>query len=592
MCLIHWRFGRVLLSAMSVFAVALPAGAQSFTVGADFTGTTRSQSGFIPPDTMGAVGPNHVAELINGRFAVYDRAGVQSVGISLNSFWSNAGVSHDGSFAFDPRLLYDPFSQRWFACSVDNAAGPNNFLVAVSSSSDPTASWSGFKIDSDGADVRWADFPTLGLNGDALVISANMFPISSGSMRVSMLVVPKADLLAVTPTVANHTLIGNLTTFGVGTSVHPAVDMDNGSLPLPMLSAFNKVVGQLKRTDMNGPATAPSTGSPTPISVTTRSAPPDAEQPGPKKNLETNDSRFSSSVVIQDGSLWAAHPVNVDGRAAIEWYQIRQSDNVVLQSGLIADDDLAFYYPSISVNDYGDVVIGFSGSSESQYVSTYAAVGDTLSGVTTFSAPTLLHAGVSDYERLDTINRNRWGDYSATVADPTNPFRFWTFQEYVHATNEWATRITELVVPNRADFDGDFDADADDVDILCANVGGGSALYDLDGDADVDADDLTVMIETLIELVDGRLGTAVGDFNLDGLVNATDLATMNVGFGLTGLGYADGNANCDTFIDATDLAILAANFGYIALSGGSVPEPASLTLLSLVAIGFLRRRRE
>ena len=392
------------------------------------------------------------------------------------------------------------------------------------------------------------------------------------------------------PTAANATLIPNLATFGVGTSVQPALDMDSGSMPLPMLSALNKVIGQLKQTDMNGPATSPAIGGPTNISVTARSAPPDADQPGTKKNLETNDSRFSGNVVLQDGHLWAVHAVEVGGRAAVEWYQIRQSDNAVLQSGVIADDDLAFYYPSISVNDYGDVVIGFSGSSESQYVSTYAVVGDTLSGVTTFSAPTLLHAGVSDYERLDTINRNRWGDYSATVADPTNPFRFWTFQEYVHGTDEWATRVTELIVANRADFDGDGDADADDVDILCANIGGGNPLYDLDGDSDVDADDLTVLIETLIELTDGRLGTAVGDFNLDGLINATDAAIMQASFGTTGLGYANGNTNCDSFINGTDLAILAANFGYIAPSGGSVPEPITMSLVGVGGLALLRRR--
>ncbi len=32
-----------------------------------FNGTDRATSGFIPPDTMGAVGPNHVVELINGQ---------------------------------------------------------------------------------------------------------------------------------------------------------------------------------------------------------------------------------------------------------------------------------------------------------------------------------------------------------------------------------------------------------------------------------------------------------------------------------------------------------------------------------------------
>ena len=27
----------------------------------------------------------------------------------------NAGAAHTGAFAFDPRIVYDPFSQRFFA---------------------------------------------------------------------------------------------------------------------------------------------------------------------------------------------------------------------------------------------------------------------------------------------------------------------------------------------------------------------------------------------------------------------------------------------------------------------------------------------
>ncbi|HID22003.1 MAG TPA: hypothetical protein EYP14_06335, partial [Planctomycetaceae bacterium] len=42
--------------------------------GLNFTGSTLSEAGFTPPDTMGAVGPNHIVELLNGRYAVYDKA--------------------------------------------------------------------------------------------------------------------------------------------------------------------------------------------------------------------------------------------------------------------------------------------------------------------------------------------------------------------------------------------------------------------------------------------------------------------------------------------------------------------------------------
>ncbi|HDZ20623.1 hypothetical protein LCGC14_0692510 [marine sediment metagenome] len=597
------RHTHVIIVSLAVAAAALtaPASGQTVTIGQNFTGTTLAQSGFIPPDTMGAAGPQHLVELINGRFVVYDKAGSQQQSKTLNQFWTSAGVTPAGSYAFDPRVLYDSHSGRWFAASVDNGGGANNFLVAVSETADPTGNWAAFAIDSDSANQRWADFPTMGVNGDVLVLAANMFPIRGGATRINVLVLPKTDLLAPTPTVASHTLFQNVNSNSIGFSVQPIVDMDNSSLPLPLLSSSNKASGKLKRTNVTGTPASPSLAtSGGTITVTARSTPTDADQPGAKQNIETSDSRFSGNAVLQNGSIWAAHAVRVSGRAAIEWYEIRESDNAVLQSGLIADADLAYYFPSIAVNDFGDVVIGFSGSSETQFVSTYAAVGQTAAGVTTFASPLLLKAGLADYERLDWSDRNRWGDYSATTLDPTNPYHFWTFQEFVTSTDRWAVQITELIVPKPADFDGDADMDADDIDLLCANLDSADPQFDLDGDGDADEDDLILMIETLAEWHntasgDSGLGTARGDFNLDGLVDGTDLALMKTGFGQTGLGHAGGNANCDALVDATDLAILKANFGSIALTTGDpIPEPMTAILLAvgaLIPISSRRRRR-
>ena len=56
-------------------------------------------------------------------------------------------------------------------------------------------------------------------------------------------------------------------------------------------------------------------------------------------------------------------------------------------------------------------MIAASGSSENQFVSSYAFVGDsagnTVLGNTTFGAPMLLKASVDDYEALDGSGRNR-----------------------------------------------------------------------------------------------------------------------------------------------------------------------------------------
>ena len=149
------------------------------------------------------------------------------------------------------------------------------------------------------------------------------------------------------------------------------------------------------------------------------------------------------------------------------------------------------------------------------------------------------------------------------------------------------------VSPEPGDLDGDDDVDAVDIGILCDNLG--DPAYDLDGDADADEDDLIYMVEQLVEWSRpggySGVGTKRGDFNLDGLVNATDLAIMKQYFGNTGIGWAGGNANCDDVINATDLAILKANFGFEAPTG-AVPEPATLSLLALGGLALLKRRNK
>ena len=148
------------------------------------------------------------------------------------------------------------------------------------------------------------------------------------------------------------------------------------------------------------------------------------------------------------------------------------------------------------------------------------------------------------------------------------------------------------VVVRDGDFDEDGDVDADDVDTLCANMGGDVATYDMNGDLVVDEDDMVFHVETYLDVdtdgdgVTDGAGTFRGDFNTDGSVNGTDLSIMNGGFGAS-VGFAGGNANCDSTVNGTDLSILAGVFGNVATA--AVPEPLTLGLLSLGAVGLLRR---
>ena len=86
------------------------------------------------------------------------------------------------------------------------------------------------------------------------------------------------------------------------------------------------------------------------------------------------------------------------------------------------------------------------------------------------------------------------------------------------------------------------------------------------------------------------LGTQFGDFNLDGLIDTTDLTILATNFGLPDPGWAGGDANGDGVVDTTDLTIMASNFGFVA-GAASVPEPASIALVGAAMLVLRRRRR-
>ncbi len=437
---------RATVVAFVAFLPALPAlaGAQ---IGLNFTGTSIFESGYLPPDTMGAVGSGHIVELINGRYRVYDKAtGSRLADSSLDDFWISGGAA-PVRYAFDPRVLYDPFAQRYYGVAVDNHRGANGFLVAVSRTANPLDGWAAFRLDADTADDHWADFPRLGFDADGVYVAADMYALGTAPQASNVLVLPKSDLLAPTPTVARATLLEDT---AVGTTAQPVVSLDNTPLPQSFWSVMSGFDGLL-RTTVTGTITAPSVGLNGVALIASAPPPPDADQPGSGTNLETNNStRFSSNVVLVEGSFWAVQNIAHEGAAALRWLQIRAADNAVLQSGTLYDPLLDFYYPSIAVNPAGDVVIGASGSGESQFASAYAFIGHTADGVTAFDEPLLLKAGVGTYERLDSIGRNRWGDYSATVVDPEDPRVFWTFQEWASGTDAYSTQITQLIVPEPA----------------------------------------------------------------------------------------------------------------------------------------------
>ena len=219
------------------------------------------------------------------------------------------------------------------------------------------------------------------------------------------------------------------------------------------MTVWDTRAGLFQRSTINGEITAPvldtSDGF---ISVTPYAELGNigAEQPNSSIGINTSSPDFFSSVIVRNGVMWGVNTIENNGRAALRWSAIDANASVVLQEGLIADPNKDVYMGSIAVNEFNDVVIGFNISNASQFVSSYAVLGTTINGVTTFGQPLLLQTGVARYELTGGAITARWGDYSATVVDPSDPFTFWTFQEWVSAENIWSTQITQLQVPRQA----------------------------------------------------------------------------------------------------------------------------------------------
>jgi len=466
-------------------------------IGQNFTGSTYGvNSAALPPDPNGNIGPKYFVEFINGSFAVYNKTNGNSVQrISDVKFWANAGVSiSPDSDVTDPRVIYDPISQRWFASQVDFDATAaangqdytleaNDFLLAVSTNSDPrsfprsapapSGSWQGFIFQADPDSGDFADFPTLGVDSNGVYISGDMFHGLTNAVGPALVSIPKADLLASTPTIANLTWFGVMSYTNRGQVLQPVTCFDGSStgniLAVGDVGADGDFHSNLvtfavqNASGSNATNTASTSIGVSPYVVPFNSDNVDPPQgwftvlqPDDTTTLSGNDARFSARVYAVGGVIYAVHNTELSGRMAIRWYRISAANYALLESGTIADTNLDLFFPCIAANSNGTIVIGCNGSSIDTYVSCYAVAGQTVNGVTTFGNWVLLQSGGTSYhgddelyeELLGLPQLSRWGDYNTLSVDPADPTRFWSIQMFPPPSDYsdvWSTQITELI---------------------------------------------------------------------------------------------------------------------------------------------------
>jgi hypothetical protein len=401
-----------------------------------------STEGLRPPDTHGAVGTTHFVQITNSHIDMWDRNVHPTPGslglvrsVTLATFFS-----YNAQTLFDPRVVYDSTWNRWIvtAEAFPESATVQRFFIGVSTSADPTSSFFIYNVNVNlFANNNFWDFPQLGMDQDAVLITANIF-LGNTFLGADFFAVAKARLY--------NGLGFSVPVFTglVGTLAPPIVRDQNAATFL--IAAPPSGTTLSKYTAMNtSKAFSMTLVGPVSITVPSYTVPPSAHQPGTTKLLDTSDSRFVNASTQNGNVLWQTHTIALGAFPAPKFYRLNTSTNTVSQSG--------FYFASATSDDFNaSIAANDAGNCFVTYTSTDASVGRNaqvrLSGKLSadagiaagpigFTSPTFYHPSAD--------NPERWGDYSAVTTDPLNAANAWLVNEKVNPGGVlWGSRIIQF----------------------------------------------------------------------------------------------------------------------------------------------------
>src|SRR5579859_6091491 len=464
-----------------------PKAAQTGTI--NFTGATLTDTRAFPPDSMGAAGPSQFIVAVNGRIRTFNK----STGLADGVLDTDTGVFFtsvmtppvSNNFTSDPRIRYDRLSGRWIIIMIDvpgqTGSLPNRVMLAVSDSGIITAGtvWTYFFFQQDqvspaGDTGKFADYPTLGVDANALYIGVNIFSTSrSGSFyNTTGFVVQKSSILGAGPIVATafRKLIGR----SGGPYTPQGVDnYDPSATEGYFIGADSSFLGRLDLRRVSNPGGTPTISGNISITVPTTSEPLAVPHlgntGGTTGDVDGLDERLLSAH-IRNGRLWTEHQISVDNtgvasgsgtRNGERWYELQgiatgQTPSVV-QSGTIfqpsagnTTDQRFYWMGTVMVSGQGHAAIGFSTAGVNEFINAGIAgrlVNDPLG---TMQAPSLYTSSATSYNPPgDTVTsgNRRWGDYSYTSLDPSDDMTMWTIQEYCNAQDTYAVQVIKLLAP-------------------------------------------------------------------------------------------------------------------------------------------------
>lgn len=468
-------------------------GEREIREGADIGFTGIFNTGWTPPDPHMAVGPDHVVLMTNGAIAFYTKDGnltFQDEIEDSSGFWGSVGATF---FVFDPEVIYDELSGRFFAMAAEaNAPGNKSYaLVAVSDDSNPNGSWHKYRFDTSALAGDLFDSPNIGVDADTLYITGDGFGLGA---NYSVFVFDKASLVAGNPpaqtnafTIATSTQSAGMppVTFDKPPALYLIEHRESPSNTTVRLIALQNA--------LNSPTITTFT-----LTVPVYGRPEDPPQMGTSNRPETFDARFWSAA-YRNGSLWATHHIN-SSRVLARWYEIAMNGwpdsgfiPVLLQSGEIDPGaGIRTFFSSITVDDHGNAAMSVARSSPNEFISMSTAYRFQSDPLGTFQPDVIQRTSNGPY------TPGRWGDYSAVNVDPATGVTFWAHHEY-SINNSWRTWV-QAFTPDFPVGDLDFDGQVGATDLLILLSGWGpcddcdDCPADLDGDCTVGASDLLTLL--------------------------------------------------------------------------------------------------
>lgn len=460
----------VAVAASKTIASAAPRSVAAPVVGVNFDGI--GATGVLPPDTVGDVGPDHYIQMVNSAFQIFDKGGNALTGaISINALWSGFGGPCETLNNGDPIVRYDHLADRWLLSQFALPGGNQGFheCVAISRTPDPVAGgWFLYDfptIDTASNNSIFPDYPKIAVWPDAYYMGTQRgFPNSGldvwamerdemlvgGPARIVQFAVPAPSLFLMP-----SDLDGDPPPAGTPNFFARQVDGDQfGGNDRLEIFAFS--------VDWNNPANSTFSNI-----ANLNTQPFDSvlcgggllgaciPQPGTSQRLETltvwpmwrlqyrNFGRYEAMVVN--------HTVDANGNdlAGIRWYELRRAPGgawAIFQQGTHAPDELHRWMGSAAMDGDGNIAIGYSVASDTEFPGIRAASRLVTDPPGTLPQPEL---NIMTGSGSQTHSSSRYGNYSSLDVDPTNECDFWYTTEYYDNTSVagWRTRIASFRNP-------------------------------------------------------------------------------------------------------------------------------------------------